>query len=195
MLLALVRRQQYQKYNIFWTQKLCKMAYNDIPTQNGAVLTIHKQTVTSQQTWKVLSRKDAEKLEAMASKLMEAVSSLGPPRAGVGSDEEPCIPAPWTTTKLESSPKPPISDKPSTSTTGPVGSPGRLLQSIPTTFPAAPPWDMACRSCAHADRKLAASMLSSSPLFVMAAPPAPSKLLKRSREETRERRSAREYRV
>jgi hypothetical protein len=34
--------------------------------------------------WKVLSRKDAEKLEAMASKLMEAVSSLGPPRAGVG---------------------------------------------------------------------------------------------------------------
>uniref|UniRef100_A0A0E0FTK0 Uncharacterized protein n=1 Tax=Oryza nivara TaxID=4536 RepID=A0A0E0FTK0_ORYNI len=79
-----VRRQQYQKYNIFWTQKLCKMAYNDIPTQNGAVLTIHKQTVTSQQTWKVLSRKDAEKLEAMASKLMEAVSSLGPPRAGVG---------------------------------------------------------------------------------------------------------------
>jgi hypothetical protein len=46
--MAKVRRQQYQKYNIFWTQKLCKMAYNDIPTQNGAVQQFIKNSISMQ---------------------------------------------------------------------------------------------------------------------------------------------------
>ncbi|XP_047079583.1 isopentenyl phosphate kinase-like [Lolium rigidum] len=48
------------------------------------------------------------------------------------------------------------------------------ISSIPMTFSgvAAPDPDMACRSCAHVDRRLPSSMLCSSPLFVMAAPPA-----------------------
>lgn len=73
--------------------------------------------------------------------------------------------------KLVSIPSPAISLNPSVSTTGSAGSPGLLLQSIPMAFPGAASPDMACRSCAHADRRLPSSMLSSSPLFVMAAPP------------------------
>jgi hypothetical protein len=77
--------------------------------------------------------------------------------------------------KLVSSPSPAIPAIHSASTAGSAGSPCLLLQSIPRTFSGAPSpsdSDMACRSCAHADRRLSSLMLSSSPLFVIAAPPA-----------------------
>jgi hypothetical protein len=86
------------------------------------------------------------------------------------------IPAPCTTTKLVSSPSLAIPAIHSASTAGSTGSPGFLLQSIPRTFSMAPSpsdSDMACRSCAHADRRFSSLMLSSSPLLVIAAPPAP----------------------
>lgn len=85
------------------------------------------------------------------------------------------IPAPCTTMKLVSIPSPDIPAIRSESTAGSAGSPSLLLQSIPGTFsgePSPSDSDMACRSCAHADRRLSSLMLSSSPLFVIAAPPA-----------------------
>jgi hypothetical protein len=85
------------------------------------------------------------------------------------------IPAPCTTMKLVSRPSPVIPAIHSVSTAGSDGSPGFLLQSILRTFSIAPSplaSDMACRSCAHANRRFSSLMLSSSPLLVIAAPPA-----------------------